>query len=236
MLSLPPPCSVTLKSWSHSHVKVKPASILPLLKNPQCLARVRRVKFSTTFNASNHAIHGILELINDKGARVCLEKALDIGVPCHLSYVREGADDNLNLAHLNCLKHLDARSAEILCMEGYGLWAGDAPAVDLVKEVLDNLGNITTLILSNATIEPCLLALEANTGAVNNAQGFSQYKLSSSIPTPERTLPRLTFCEPFSQSPGRGRRQGIRSTVSVFLHLLPSPCLLRVWSESPSRL
>lgn len=59
-------------------------------------------------------------------------------------------------------------------MEGYGLWAGDAPAVDLVKEVLDNLGNITTLILSNATIEPCLLALEANTGAVNNAQGFSQ--------------------------------------------------------------
>jgi len=173
-LSLPPPCSVTLKSWTHSYVKVEPASILPPLKNPQCLAGVRRVKLSTMFNVSNRAIHGILELINDKGARVCLERALAIGVPCQPSFVREGADDNLNLAHLNCLKDLDARSAEILCIEGYGLWAGGEPVADLVKEVLDSLRSITTLILSHTTVEPCLLALEANTGAVNNAQGFPQ--------------------------------------------------------------
>ena len=29
----------------------------------------------------NRAIHGILELVNDMGARVCLERALAIGVP-----------------------------------------------------------------------------------------------------------------------------------------------------------
>ena len=132
------------------------------------------MKLSTMFNVSNRAIHGKLELINDKGGRVCLERALAVGVSCRPSFVREGADDNLNLAHLNCLKDLDARSAEILCMEGYGLWAGDAPAADLVKEVLDNLGSVTTLILSHTTVEPCLLALEAKTGAVDKLQGFPQ--------------------------------------------------------------
>jgi len=168
-LSLPPPCSVTLKSWDHLSVGVEAASIVPPLKNPQCLAGVRRVKLRTMFNAPNHTVHCTLEFTNNKEARVCLERTLAIGAPCQPS-----PGGNINLAHLNCLKDLDARSAEILCMDGYMLPTGDGPAADLVKDVLGCLGNVTTLILSHTTVEPYFLALEADTGAVNKAQGFPQ--------------------------------------------------------------
>ena len=224
-LSFPPSCSVTLKSWTHSYVKVEPTSILPQLKNPQCLAGVMRVKLSTTLNPSNHAIHGILELINDKGVRVCLERALVIGGPYQPLFVQEGADDNLNLAHLNCLKDLDARSAEILCVEGYGLWAGDPPAADLVKEVFYNFGSITTLILSHTTVEPCLLALDsANTGAGNGAQGLPQIQTliihSSTWEDPSDTDILQTLLPVARKRKAAGNPF---NSVLVFLPLAPGP-------------
>ena len=127
ILSLPLSCSVTSKNWSRSHVKVEAVSILPRLKIPQRSAEVRRVKLSTTPDTSNKTIRGILELINDEGARVRLESELPI--------IQGVMDDSLRLAHLGCLKDLDVCSAETLCMEGSELWDGDAPAGGSVEEV-----------------------------------------------------------------------------------------------------
>jgi len=109
-------------------------------------------------------------------------------------------------------------------MEGYGLWAGDAPAADLIKEVLNSLGSSTTLILSHTTVEPCLLALEANTGAVNEAQGFPQVQTliihSDTGKDPSETDV-LRALLPVARK--RKAAGNPFSSVSLFLPLAPSP-------------
>ena len=211
MLSLPPSCSVTLRSLSRSHAKVEAASILLPLKNPQRLAGVRRAKLSITSEMFSYTIRGVLELINNKGARVSLER--------EQSFVPGVTDDTLNMAHLDCLKDLNAQSAEILCMEGYKSWDGDALTVDSVKKALNSLGNITILILSHASMEPFFLVLEANA-----AQGLLQVQTLIIHCTTWTDLFGTDILQTLLPVARRRKAAGNPfKSVSVFLQLVPTP-------------
>jgi len=82
--------------------------------NPDYLTEIK----PRTTCLSPDRITGALELINAKGARVCSERAI-----CGSSAGNDSFEES-NLAHLRCLEGLDARSAEILCLEDYRLIVG----------------------------------------------------------------------------------------------------------------
>ena len=173
VLSLPIPCTVTLRSWTDSDAGLGAANIIPPLKNPRYLAGVRRVKLSMALSGSNSSVLGTLQLINDQGSRVCLEREMYVSVTYQRTSVQDLMDDSLKFGLLSCLKDLDTPSIEILCIEADESWDDEAPAVDAVKEVPGRLGGVKTLVLSHAAVKPCLLALERDAGT-ENGQGFPQ--------------------------------------------------------------
>ena len=69
-------------------------------------------------------------------------------------------DDELNTDNLCALGIVNTDSPTILCLDGYQLRRGEGEAATYVAQALNSLGNVTTLILSNSAIEPCLVALE----------------------------------------------------------------------------
>ena len=166
MLSLPPFCSVTATCRVSDSKNIKAAEIAPPFRNLDYLAGITRIKLRTTRTSAGKII-GALELVNSKGTKVCSERLVYFrDSPWYSKRVTEdGIHDNLNLAHLRCLQGLDARSAEMLCLQGFRLWDGEGQAVDTVKYALDCLRGISTLILSGTTVKPCLLALDTDPGA-----------------------------------------------------------------------
>ena len=166
MLSFPPSCSVTTTCRVSESKNIKAAEIAPPFQNPDYLAGIMRIKLRTTHTSAGK-ITGALELINAKGTRVCSERVVYSRDSSWYSKraTEDGIHDNLNLAHLRCLQGLDARSVEILCLQGFRLWDGEGQAVDTVKYALDCLRGVSTLILSGTTVKPCLLALDTDPGA-----------------------------------------------------------------------
>lgn len=69
-------------------------------------------------------------------------------------------DDELNPTSLCALKVINAGSPMVLCLDEYQLRDGESEAATYVAQILGNLGNVTTLILSSSAVEPCLVALE----------------------------------------------------------------------------
>jgi hypothetical protein len=166
MLSLPPSCSVTTTCRVSESSNIRPGEIIPSFQNPDYLAGITRLKLRTT-HTSTDGITGALELINSKGTKVCSERAVFSRKSLWYSKqaTEDGIHNSLNLAHLRCLQGLDARSAEILCLQGCKLWDGEGQAVDTVKYALGYLRGISTLILSGTAVKPCLLALDMDPAA-----------------------------------------------------------------------
>jgi len=168
MLSLHPSCTVTARcvTWPSS---VKTAGITPYFRNPDYLAGISRIKLRTTGDtAGGSRIIEALGLINSRGTKVCSEKTVQF------RWSSTSVHDTLNLAYLRCLQGLDARSVKILCLDGCRLWDGGGQAIGTVKDALDCLRGISTLILSGNAVKPCLLAQ----AAISN--GPHLYKPSSS--------------------------------------------------------
>ena len=174
-LSLPLPCRVMLKSWTDSDAKSNVADIIPPFKNPSYLAGIRRVKLSMVPVRFRPSILGTLELINDQGTRVCLEREILTSAYPRKSD-RDLLDDDPTLGLLDRLKDLDTRSVEILCIEVDSSWVGGVQTIDAVKEALGRLENIKTLVISRSAVKVCLLALERSTGTDKNDQGFPQLR------------------------------------------------------------
>lgn len=171
-LSLPPFCSVTTTCSASEDSNIKATDIVPPFGNPDHLAEITRIKLRATRTPIG-GITGALELVNVKGTKVCSERTVYPRASFSDSRREDGIHDNLNFAHLRCLQGLDARSAEILCLQGYRLWGGEGKAVDTVKYALGRLRGITTLILSGTTVKPCLLALDMDPGASGHLQRSS---------------------------------------------------------------
>lgn len=155
-LSLPPSCSVTLRSHYDSETAVA-YDMLPPFKNPDYLAEIKRVKLRTAHDANGNEVAGALELVNAKRAKLCSER---------MAFEEEGhggEDRAYNVAHLEFLGYLDGRSVEILCIDGYASQDVRGTPAEFLKEVL-SFGNVRTLILSHSAVVPCLSALDEHPG------------------------------------------------------------------------
>jgi len=177
--SLPLSCAVTLKSWTAITTKNGVANILPRFQNPTCLAGARRISLSVTPTAFKGfgfqpSFLGKLEFVSNQGGIVCLEREIHVGVNYQRTPLRDLVGNDLKLGLLNHLKDLDTHSVEILCIEMVDLWDDEAPTVDAVKEAMGLLGNIKSLVVSRSAVQPCLLALEWDTGADKDGHGFPQ--------------------------------------------------------------
>ena len=125
--------------------EIRGTDILPPFENPRYFAGVSQVKLSMAPKGFYPTVFvfGVLELINEHGARVCLEREMCVSETCNRSWVRDLMGDDMKLGLLNCLKDLRTHSVEVLCIEVDELWDDEEPAVDAVREALVRFGNMT---------------------------------------------------------------------------------------------
>ena len=90
-----------------------------------------------------------------------------------------------DVAHLDFLWSIDARSVETLCIDDCARRGGIA--VEFLKEAL-GLGNVKTLILSRSAVLPCLLALNMDPGASDHTRWFSSMHTLIIHPDPDQDL------------------------------------------------
>ena len=159
MLSLPPTCSVDIWRVTWPSIVTAVDVVVPPFRNPAYLDGIVRIKLRTTRNVFLDGTTGTLELINAKGVKVRLRRAVCGSSAEHVIH------DESDLAHMRCLPDLDTRSVKILCLEGYRLWDGRGRAVDDVRNAFGCLGSLTTIILTFTSVKPCLLALDIDPGA-----------------------------------------------------------------------
>ena len=161
MLSLPPTCSVTVRRVVRPSVIA--ADVVPPFRNPDHLDGITRIKLRARGRDISDGTTVTLELVNAKGAKVCLEKIL-YGGPTEFI-----TSDESKLAHMRCLQNFNPRSVGILCLEGYGLQDDQGQfVVDEVRNAMEFSPSLTTIILSFTAVEPCLLALDIDPHADNH--------------------------------------------------------------------
>ena len=165
-LSLPPFCSVTLRTKAVDDP-------IPNFENPDYLAEIKRVKLRTTHDADGNEIAGTLELINAKGTKVCYRTILEEEDEEGYQQILEGDKNHShNAVYLNFLRNLIGQSAEVLCIDGYASQDVRGAPIEFLKEAL-GFGNIRTLILSRSAVGPCLSALNEDTSTIGNNRWFS---------------------------------------------------------------
>ena len=157
MLSLPPTCSVTVRRVIQPS-PVAADDVLPPFRNPDHLDGITRIKLRMSDYYLRDGTTATLELVNAKGAKVCLEKIVDVTPIDYISSDESGGE------HMRCLPDLNPRSVEILCIEGYGLRG--------VGNALGCLPSLTTIILSFklTNVNSCLLALDIDPDADSHSQ------------------------------------------------------------------
>ena len=164
-LSLPPFCSVTLRSQTNRHPKTEVGDALPRFENPDYLTEIMRIKLKTTDDINGREKAGALELINAKGTRVCSVRMGPEG-----DEHEPLKNQTPNEAHLYSLRSLNCRSVGTLCIDGYD-WQNEV-AAEFLEEVL-GFGNVGTLVLSRHAVGPCLSVLDEDPNASGHSRWFS---------------------------------------------------------------
>ena len=162
LLHLPQSCSVFLKKPQIAYSSKGASSIaLPFLRdNSPYLSDIRRVKLRTVYDRSHGTIGPIIEIVNGEGTFLSFQRII-LPDPLKPGCDPWGIiDDELNPDNLCALRIVNTGSPTILCLDGYQLQRGEGEAATYVAQALENLGNVTTLILCNSAVEPCLVALE----------------------------------------------------------------------------
>jgi len=118
------------------------------------------VKLRTVYDHLRDAIGPAIEIVNGQGIILSFQKTILMG---RLGVGRDPwaiINDELNPTNLCALKVVNTGSPVVLCLDEYQLRREESEAATYVAQALDNLGNVTILILSNSAVEPCLGALE----------------------------------------------------------------------------
>jgi len=162
LLDLPQSCSVFLKKprIDRSAGGVDQLALPFLCKNSPHLSDIRRVKLGTTYHHPEGTIVTVIEIVNGQGIVFSFQKVILLGpyIPSRDPWAV--IDDEINPANLCALRAVNTGSPMILCLDNYQLRRGEGKSATFVTLGLEGLGNVTTLILSDSAIEPCLTALE----------------------------------------------------------------------------
>lgn len=152
LLFYPPSCTVTFTATLiHYRDRTPQAPIFPPFHEPAFRIDPRRVKVRT--RSLGYEVEEMVEVIDRTHRRFRSTRAAASGRATPNPY-----EEPANPLHPAFIKSLDPRFIEVLCIEGYALWPRPGRNEN-VGEILDHLGNIRTLILSGATMGPCLQAL-----------------------------------------------------------------------------
>ena len=160
LLHLPQSHSIYLKKPSVVHGSDSARSLaFPFLhcKSPY-LSDIRRVKLRTGYNHPEGSIATFVEIINVQGTLLSFQKNIRPGGHIHNPWTT--LDDEINSTSLSTLSFVNTGSPVVLCLENYQLWRGEDGSAAYVARGLQDLGNVTTLILFYSAVEPCLTALE----------------------------------------------------------------------------
>jgi len=163
LLHLPHSCSIYLRK---PPIEYSPDGFGPLgplslpyihYKSPY-LSDIKRVKLATAYDRSEDRIEIFLEIVTGQGTLISFRKTV----------LLEGLDrdpwaiinEDINPRNLCTLRFVKAGSPTILFLDNYQLRPVEGDSAIYIARGLLDLGNVTTLILFNSAIEPCLTALE----------------------------------------------------------------------------
>ena len=161
LLHLPRSCSIYLKKPQivYNPDRGSPLSLPFLYSGSPYISDIRRVKLRTTYDRSEYAIETFMEIVNGQGTLLSFRNTIIEG-PEFLRDRWAIIDDEINPCNLSALRSVNTGSPMVLCLDNYQLRRGDVGQATHVAQGLYDLEKVTTLILSNSAIEPCLTALE----------------------------------------------------------------------------
>ena len=164
LLHLPQSCSVSLKKPPILYDSSAADLIaLPFLHiNSSYLYDVTRVKLRTVHNHSEDTIETIIEIVNDQRILFSFQRVIPLGSLNPRRDPQLFINDELSSSNLCGLGALNTGSPIVFCLESYQPGRSEDHAAINIAEGLHWLENVTTLILHNSAVEPCLVALEPN--------------------------------------------------------------------------
>ena len=162
LLRLPKLCSVFLKApILYLSMDTDPLSHPFLSANRPSLTDIRHVKlrapYDPSYDAFGAAIETTIETINGQGAILSLQAAVLLVSSEPRPDWWTAPRDALTSLGLCVLQVFSTGSPLVLCLDNYQL--GDEASTSVVQALYD-LEKVTTLILCDSTVEPCLVALE----------------------------------------------------------------------------
>ena len=123
------------------------------------LSDIRRVKLGTVYHHSDNVIETFMEIVNGQGILLSFRKTITLGEAVFKLDPWAIIEDEINPPNLCALRPVNTGSPMVLCLDRYNLRRGIRGSTH-ISQGLEDLGNVTTLILSNSTVEPGLAALE----------------------------------------------------------------------------
>jgi len=162
LLNIPQSCSVFLKKPPVAYIPegVGQLAIPCIYTDSPYLSDIRRVKLRTMYDWYGDRIEIFMEIVNSQGILLSFQKSTLLG---ELEPRRDPwaiIDNEINPVNLCALGVINAGSPVVMCLDNYRLRLEEGESTLYVAQGLGDLGNVTTLILSNSTAEPWLAALE----------------------------------------------------------------------------
>ena len=164
MLSLPPLCSVTLRSEIEETKGEVGAILPPHFENPDYLAEIKRIKLRTIYGDRNEVAEAV-ELVNVKGTMICFQRSYEERK--NWPYV-EGKHAH-SVMHPNFFGNLDGQSVEVLCIDGD---PRPGTMIDWFFEEASGFGNVRTLILSGGVVGHCFDDLNSEPDPSGHSRWF----------------------------------------------------------------
>ena len=161
LLHLPRSCSVHLKKPPTAYNRESTGQLSRpfLYEDSPYLSDIRCIKLGTVYDYFRDAIETLMEIVNGQGILLSFRKTMLLG---GLEARRDQwtiASDEISTANLCGLRLVNTGSPVVLCLENYQVQE-ERELTTYVAQGLEDLENVTTLVLSNSAVEPCLAALE----------------------------------------------------------------------------
>lgn len=220
LLHLPRSCSIYLKMSIFSSLESIGQLSFPLHGKSPHLSDIRRLKFGTVYDRSEDVVKTFMEIVNGRGTLLSFRGDVLLGGRGTEHDTWAIICEEINAANLRALRLIDTGSPMVLRLDGCELRRSEGGSVTNQVQDLANLGNITTLLLSDSAVEPCLAALEMDDqegfqwrSAVRSLVIYPSPRLCLAWPDTLQSLLRVSNKRKRTGTPFRSVTLVIRSTV-----------------------